>query len=259
MEKFNFKKKFGQNFLIDNNILTKISDSINATENDLIIEIGPGSGALTKKLKAKNANLICFEIDKDTKIYLDKLEDKKTKIIYEDILATDIKESIKNINYNNLYIVGNLPYYITTKIITTIINLELNPKEMVFMVQKEVADRFMAKPKTKEYGYITVLLNYYYDLESVVFAPKECFNPMPKVDSEVVKFNLNIKKGVNNPIDFNSFIKECFRFKRKKLLNNISNFDKKKVENHLIKNNQSFNIRAEELSVLEYIDLYNDL
>lgn len=259
MEKFNFKKKYGQNFLINDAVLTKISESIRATEDDLIIEIGPGSGALTKKLKDKKANLICFEIDKDTKIYLDKLEDEKTKIIYQDILETNIKDAIKDIKYTNLYIVGNLPYYITTKIITTIINLELNPKEMVFMVQKEVADRFMAKPKSKEYGYITVLLNYYYDLERVVFAPKEYFKPIPKVDSEVVKFNLNIKKGVDKPKDFNSFIKECFRFKRKKLLNNISNYNKEKVENYLINNNLSLNTRAEELSVIEYIDLYNNL
>ena len=259
MEKFNYKKKYGQNFLIDNNILTKIADSFNTSPNDLIIEIGPGSGALTRKLKNKGSHLICFEIDKETKPYLDKLKDEKTEFIYEDILSVDLKKIIDKVKYDNLFIVGNLPYYITTKIITTIINLELNPKEMVFMVQKEVADRFMAKPKTRDYGYITVLLNYFYDMERVVFAPKECFKPMPKVDSEVVKFTKNIKKGVENCKDFNSFLKECFRFKRKKLLNNITNYNKRIIEQYLIDNNLSLNTRAEELSVESYIDLYKKI
>ena len=117
MNSFNFKKKYGQNFLINDNVLNRIADSINPTEDDLIIEIGPGSGTLTKKLKKYNANLVCFEIDTDTKVFLDKLEDDKTRIIYEDILETNINEIISSIKYKDLYIVGNLPYYITTKII----------------------------------------------------------------------------------------------------------------------------------------------
>ena len=106
------KKSLGQNFLIDNNIIKKIKENINAKENDLIIEIGPGMGALTKVLKEINANLICYEVDLDLHKYLLPLENNKTKIIFQDILKSSIKEDIKNIEYNNLFIVGNLPYYI---------------------------------------------------------------------------------------------------------------------------------------------------
>ena len=105
--KMRAKKSLGQNFLIDTSVIQKISDSINVTNDDLIIEIGPGMGALTCKLKEKNTHLICYEIDTDLKIYLNKYEDDKTKIIYQDILNSNIKEDIKNINYNKIYIVGN--------------------------------------------------------------------------------------------------------------------------------------------------------
>ena len=148
MSKFVFKKKFGQNFLKNQDIIDKIVDSIEPTEDDLIIEIGPGSGALTKKLKKYDATLIAFEIDLETKQYLDKLEDKKTQIIYQDFLTADILEILDKYNFTNLYIIGNLPYYITTPIIEHIIKLNLNVSSMVFMVQKEVADRFLSKPKS---------------------------------------------------------------------------------------------------------------
>ncbi len=111
------KKSLGQNFLIDNNIINKIVDEINAEENDLIIEIGPGRGALTKLLKEKKSFLICYELDTDLKPFLDILEDNKTQIIYQDILKSNIIDDINGYKYNNLFIVGNLPYYITTPII----------------------------------------------------------------------------------------------------------------------------------------------
>ena len=119
------KKSLGQNFLIDNNIINKISYSINAKKDDLIIEIGPGMGALTKQLKKKNATLFCYEIDTDMVPYLTPLEDDKTKVIYGDILKSDILKDIKNINYKKLFVVGNLPYYITTSIIKFLIELNI--------------------------------------------------------------------------------------------------------------------------------------
>ena len=135
--KFNFKKKFGQNFLTDKTVIDIIVSLIPATENDLIIEVGPGAGALTKKLKKYNANLIAYEIDHDTEEYLLPLEDDKTKIIYDDFLKRDIKQDIKDIKYDTLYIIGNLPYYITTPIITNIINSGLDVKKIVIMIQKK--------------------------------------------------------------------------------------------------------------------------
>lgn len=259
MSNFNFKKKYGQNFLINESILNTIADSICPTNEDLIIEIGPGGGALTKKLKKYNSNLICFEIDQDTKVFLEKLVDDKTTIYYEDILETNIEEKISKIKYNNLYIIGNLPYYITTKIITSIISSTLKPKKQVFMVQKEVADRFTSEPGNREYGYITVLLNYFYNIERIIDVPKEDFNPMPKVDSAVVKFISKNVETVENFDLFNTFLKDCFKFKRKKLLNNLQKYNKDKILEVLNKKHYSENVRAEELSLEDFIDLYRNI
>ena len=256
MQTFNFKKKFGQNFLNSKTIINKIVQSINPRSNDLIIEIGPGAGALTKCLKQYNSQIIAYEVDTDTKKYLDSLEDDKCKIIYEDFLETNILDEIKRYKYDNLYIIGNLPYYITTKIISHIIDLKLNPKEMVFMVQKEVADRFMAKPGNKEYGYMTVILNYNYNLEKVVDVDKSNFTPIPKVDSSVVKL---ISKETNNDINyksFDNFIKEAFRFKRKTIKNNLTNYNEEKLNNILTNYNLNTSSRPEDIPLEAYIDLF---
>ena len=125
------KKKYGQNFLKNEEIIKNITDLVNPNENDLIIEIGPGRGALTKYLIKKNCDLVCIEIDTDLKFYLDKYQSKKCKIIYEDILKVDFKEITKN--YQNIYVVGNLPYYITSPIIEHLIN-NIKSKKMVFVI-----------------------------------------------------------------------------------------------------------------------------
>ena len=137
-----FKKKFGQNFINDKFIINNITSSINPTEDDLILEIGPGSGALTKNLVKYNSNLICYEVDKDLENTLNQIKNDKTQIIFDDFLKRDIQSDISKIDYKNLYIIGNLPYYITTPIILSIIESRVDVKEMVFMVQKEVAERF---------------------------------------------------------------------------------------------------------------------
>ena len=142
MEKHVFKKKFGQNFINDKFIINNITSSINPTEDDLILEIGPGSGALTKNLVKYNSNLICYEVDKDLENTLNQIKNDKTQIIFDDFLKRDIQSDISKIDYKNLYIIGNLPYYITTPIILSIIESRVDVKEMVFMVQKEVAERF---------------------------------------------------------------------------------------------------------------------
>ena len=173
------KKNYGQNFLKNDEIIKNITDLVNPNENDLIIETGPGRGALTKYLIKKNCDLVCIEIDTDLKFYLDKYQSKKCKIIYEDILKVDFKEITKN--YQNIYVVGNLPYYITSPIIEHLIN-NIKSKKMVFMVQKEVADRYSAKVNTKEYGYFTLFLNFYYEVNNEIFVSKNNFDPIPKVD-----------------------------------------------------------------------------
>ncbi len=253
------KKSLGQNFLIDEKIIEQINDSIEATSNDLIIEIGPGMGALTKKLKQKNANLICYEIDTDLKIYLNALEDNKTKIIYKDILQSDIKEDIKNIIYDKLYIVGNLPYYITTPIIKYLINLNLLVNEMIFMVQDEVAERFSAKEATSSYGSITLYLNYYYKVEKLFKVSKHAFNPVPKVESAIIKFTKRVDKPHVNTDKYFKLINDAFKMKRKTLKNNLQNYDYEKIKEVLQKHNLDDNIRAEELSEDIFLDIYNSL
>ena len=148
-----FKKQYGQNFLMDKNILDKISSSICPGQNDLIIEIGPGSGNLTKRLKEYNANLVCFEIDKSLDKYLNLLEDDMTKIVYEDFMNVNLDEFVKKYNYENIYVIANIPYYITTPIIEKITFSNIKVKSLLLMVQKEVADRLSS---TNEIGRASV-------------------------------------------------------------------------------------------------------
>ena len=254
MANFKFKKQYGQNFLQSETIIDSIVDSINPNIDDLIIEIGPGAGALTKKLKKYNAQILAFEIDEDTKKYLSNLEDDKTKIIYEDFLEANVKENLSNIKYNNLYIIGNLPYYITTPILERIIDLNINETSLTIMVQKEVGERFLAHTHQREYGYMTVLLNYWYGIKKVIDAPRQFFYPKPNVDSIVIK----LTKKTPREIDYNKFkniLKESFQFKRKTISNNLKKYDKTKLENILSKHNATLLSRAEDLDLETFIDL----
>ena len=252
------KKYFGQNFLVDEAIKNKIISEIKANDKDLIIEIGPGQGALTKLLKKNNSFLIAYEVDKDLKEQLDSLEDNKTKIIYQDILKANIKEDIKDYNYNNLFIVGNLPYYITTPIIEHITKQNLSFNSFVIMVQKEVADRFMAKPGTKEYGYFTVYLNYYYDVIKICNVSKTAFKPVPKVDSAVIKL-VSKEKELLDEDKFSAFLKRCFQQKRKTLKNNIAKEEWEKAKKVLEKHNLSESVRAEQINADILLELYREI
>ncbi len=252
------KKSLGQNFLQDENIIDKIVESVDVKENDLIIEIGPGQGALTRKLKNKKSFLIAFEIDERMHECLDTLEDDRTKIVYNDILNVDIIKEISIFPYKNIYVVANLPYYITTPIIEKLITLNVKIGSMVVMVQKEVAERFSALPRTKEYGYMTVKLNALYNVKKLFIVKNTCFNPVPKVDSAVVK--LELKKENNKLVNkekFDKLISAAFSHKRKTLKNNLSNETWEKILPYLVNNNINLNARAEELSADIFIDLSN--
>ncbi len=255
--KFNYNKSLGQNFLKDNNIINKISDSINPSKNDLIIEIGPGAGALTKKLILKDTDVICFEIDKRLESILSNLDSKNLKIYFEDFLKINLKDYIDS-KYEKLYFVGNLPYYITTAIINKIIN-ESNPYEITIMIQKEVAERFMANPHSREYSSISVFLQYNFDIIKVCNVSKTCFEPVPKVDSMVIKLKRNKKIISNNEELLYKIIKDSFRQKRKNLRNNLINYDLEKIEKLLSERNKSLKSRAEELSIVDFVYLSNNL
>ena len=261
MKNFEYKKSLGQNFLIDQNIINKIINSINLKEESLIIEIGPGSGALTKELVKLDANIISFEIDTRLKDELDKIsnENNNLEIIYEDFLKINLKEFLKSRKYKNLYFVANLPYYITTAIINKITE-ESDPNEMILMVQKEVAERFAASPNTKDYGSISVFLQYNYDISKVTLVSKKCFYPSPKVDSMVIKFKRKENKIIpNDENEFYKLIKDSFQFKRKNLRNNLKGYNLDKINDVLEKHGKDLTSRAESITVEEFIDISNNL
>ena len=260
MDKFKHKKSLGQNFLKDDNILNKIVNAISLQPEDLVIEIGPGQGALTKKLVQKNVNLVCYEVDERTKPYLDKLCNSKTKIIFNDFMKADIKKDIGNIKYNNLYIIANLPYYITTPIIKKIILDKLPIKSMIVMMQKEVAERFSSNINSKEYGSITLYLNYYFKINKLFDVSRNSFDPIPNVDSSVVEFDVKTNKVlVENEELFFNIINDAFRQKRKNLKNNLKNYDLEKIATVLKNYDLNLQNRAENLSINVFADIANSL
>lgn len=260
MNDFKHKHSLGQNFLKDKNVLAKIIDVCDVKENDLVIEIGPGQGALTKFLKLYHCNLVCFEVDERVKPFLRLYEDDKTKIIYKDIMSVDIESEIKDINYDKLYVIANLPYYITTPIIQKLIDSNLDIEAMVLMVQDEVADRLSAKPNSKNYGMMTVNLNYYYDVQKLFVVSKNSFEPAPKVNSAIVKLCKKENKiTVNDEKVFFKLIKDSFMMKRKNIRNNLKDYDLKIIENTLKDFNLDLNCRAENIPLECFIKIANNL
>ena len=262
MENFKFKKSFGQNFLQDQNIIKSIVSKTKILPNSLVIEVGPGSGALTKELSRNAKNVLSYEIDTRLEETLDEnLRDyHNIEIIYDDFLTRDIKNDIKDYEYDNIYFIANIPYYITTPIIEKLIASKIDFKTITVMIQKEVAERFSAHVKTKDYGSITVFLNYYYDIEKLLFVARDAFIPKPNVDSVVIALREKKEKyKVNNEEKFFRLIRDSFKFKRKNIRNNLKNYDLKIVEEVLNKHNHDLTSRAEELELAVFIDLANAL
>lgn len=257
MEKHNFKKKYGQNFLRNDVILDKIVSSFECDNNSKILEVGPGDGALTKKLVKKNVEVIAFEIDKSLKQYLDIIDVNNLKVIYQDFLDVKLRDYFSD--NDKLYVIANIPYYITTPIITKFIDDKFIPEVMVLMVQKEVAERLSAKPKTSSYAAITVLLNYYFDIEYLFTVDRSEFYPVPNVDSAIIKL---VKKKINLECDYNSFkviVNAAFKQKRKNLKNNFKGYDLDKISVVLEKYNLSLTNRAEDLSYEIFVEISNIL
>ena len=256
---FNFKKKFGQNFLKDKNILENIALKSDIDKDTLVIEIGVGAAALTNVTSNYVKNVIGYEIDETLKPIINEvLGDKdNVEIIFTDFLKRNVKEDIKKYEYKKLYVVANLPYYITTPIIEKIIEDDLGVDKIVIMVQKEVGDRFCAKPGCKEYGSITVYLNYYFNIKKIVNVPRKAFIPEPNVDSVVIEMSKTWKKyKVNEEVLF-KLIKDAFQFKRKNLNNNLKSY--KDISNIFSELNLSLSKRAEELELKDYINIANRL
>lgn len=259
---FTFKKKFGQNFLKDQNILDKIVNKSEVDKDTLVIEIGVGAAALTKTVAPNAYKVLGYEIDTTLKPILeDKLKEyNNIDIIYDDFLNRNVNEDIKKYNYKKLYVIANLPYYITTPIITKLIDDNVNVDKMVVMVQKEVGDRFNAKPDTKNYNSLTVFLNYYFNINKLMDVSRKCFVPEPNVDSVIIELKRKeTKYNVKNEKIFFKLVRDAFTHKRKNLRNNLKGYDLEKIENVLKEYNLDLNVRAEHLTIDQFINISNEL
>lgn len=256
-----FKKKFGQNFLKDENVLNKIIKEANIPRDTLVIEIGAGSGALTEKLQEVSSNVLSYEIDLELKdTLLEKFLNSNVKFVFDDFLNRDIKEDVKEYENKNIHVVANIPYYITTPIIEKIIASDIDISKVILMVQKEVGERFSAVPGNKNYGSISVFLNYYYDIKELFVVSKNCFIPKPNVDSVVISLEKKIDKlKVQDEEKFFKLIRDSFRYKRKNLKNNLKDYDLEKIEETLKKQNKDLTVRAESLDLETFVEIANNL
>ena len=259
---FRFKKKFGQNFITDVNVINKIVDNSLVDNDTLVIEIGPGAGSLTYKLVSSAGFVLCYEIDKDVETILrDNLKDYYNyEIIFDDFLKRDVLNDIKNYNYKKLMVIANLPYYITTPIIMKIIDDNLSPDKMVFMVQKEVGDRFKATPGTKDYNSLSIYLNYFFDIKKLMDVSRNVFMPVPNVDSIVVEFT---KKDellyVDNRELFFKLVRDSFKFKRKTLKNNLKGYNLELIEQVIHNFGYNLSDRAEIIPINVFVEIANSL
>lgn len=262
------KKKFGQNFLIDENVLDSIVDGANISNEDIVVEIGPGLGNLTEKLLSKAKLVIAFEIDQDMCNILNAKFGNTSNfvLINKDILKVDIDSVLNQYNNagNNVKLVANLPYYITTPIMFKILETTSSITNMTIMVQKEVADRIIAKPKSKDYGVLTITTKFYGNATKLLDVPNSSFIPAPNVTSSVVNINIMKKYDVKSTDVFFKLIKASFSQRRKKIINSIENskaFDisKEELANILKANNIGENARAEEIGIETYIDVSNQV
>ena len=268
MKKYNIRanKNLGQNFLINEEVVKNIVESSKIEKEDMVIEIGPGLGTLTKKLLEKAGKVLCVEIDsKMIKILKERFSEKENfEIINEDILKIDLNKIIKenkNEKIKNVKVVANLPYYITTPIIMKLLEEKLDIKSITVMIQKEVADRLIETPGGKNTGAITYTVYYYCESEKIMEVPNSSFIPEPEVTSEVIKMNLRNEPPVdikNTKVMF-MIIKSAFMQRRKTLLNALTNtkvfLSRQEGIEILKKLNLDENVRAEELTIQDFANI----
>lgn len=263
LNNFKFNKKYGQNFIFDNNLLTAIVNDSGVTKKDEVLEIGPGAGTLTKIIANKAKKVVSYEIDENLKpILKENLKDiENCEVIFKDALKEDIIQIEQNFEDKYL-VIANLPYYITTPLIFKFIEQTSRVKSITVMVQKEVAERLVAKPNSKDYGIITVMLDFYGTTKIVRQVDRKMFIPSPNVDSSVVKIELVPNKFDCDSKLFTKIVHSAFSMRRKTILNNLSsglNLSKEDLTCVLNACDIDPQKRAENLSTMEYVKLTNSL
>ncbi len=265
---FLFKKRFGQNFLVDGHVIGKIINGSKITEDDLVIEIGCGIGSLTQELLENAGKVIAIEIDKNLiPIVQDTLKDYDNfEIINEDVLKVDIQQVIKDSGYKSAKVVANLPYYITTPIIMGLLEQDIDIESITVMVQKEVGERMSAKESTKAYGSLTCVVQYYCEPYLVANVPVNCFMPRPNVDSAVIRLTKHTDKpvSVENEKEFFEFIKIAFSQRRKTLVNcifssNKFGLSKDEIGDLLEQCSYSRTARGESLTLSDFAKIYTEI
>ena len=261
LKNFEYKKSLGQNFINDDNIIKKMVNSVDIDSDTLVIEIGPGAGVLSNEIIPRSKNTILYEIDTRLEEVLDSKLNKYNnyKIIFNDFLKEDVKNEISKYKYDKLYVVANLPYYITTPIIEKLIN-DVEPDKIIIMIQKEVADRLCSKVGNKEYGYITAYLNYFYDINKLFDVSRNCFTPKPNVDSTIISMEKKKRDVTVKDIKFfNKLLQDCFKFKRKTLRNNLKGYNLEIIDKVLNKYGHTLADRAEVITTDIFIEIANEL
>jgi len=221
MKEFQTKKKFGQNFLTDKNLLSAICDDAELTESDEVLEIGPGMGTLTEAMSSTAKKVISYEIDKELQPILEGKNLKNVEFIFQDIMDQKLEE-IENKFSDKYKLVANIPYYITTPILFKFLGNSKKLQSITVMVQKEVAERMVAKEGDKDYGVLSVSISVLGGAKIKRIVGKNMFSPPPKVDSAVVTINIKNCEEIENMKDFFEFVKKIFSMRRKTLLNNLS-------------------------------------
>ncbi len=263
---FKFSKSLGQNFLIDGNIVRKIVEGGQVTKDDYVLEIGPGIGTLTEELAIKAKKVVAVEIDRSLLPILDEtLSDyDNVEIVYGDILKVDIQAIIdEKLGGGPVKVVANLPYYVTTPIITKLMEKEYKFESIIVMVQNEVAQRMVARPGTKDYGSLTVFVDFYSQPEILLKVPKTVFIPQPKIDSAVIMLKIKDKIPEVHKEKFFNITKAAFSKRRKTILNSLSTYgfdlDKETIKTGLEGAGISPDLRAENIDLDRYIDLCKSL
>ena len=262
---FKFSKSLGQNFLIDTNVIDRILEGARVKEGDYVIEVGPGIGTLTKEMGRSAEKVVAIEIDKTLIPILEEtLEDfPNIEVINQDILKVNVQKLVKEkLNGGPVKLVANLPYYITTPIVMKFLEEDIPVTDIVVMVQKEVADRMNAKPNTKDYGALSVAVQYYCDTEIVAKAPRHMFMPQPNVDSTVIGLHVREEQiyHVDNEDIFFKTVKASFGQRRKTLLNSLGGLgflSKDQIKEALKEANIDEKRRGETLSIEEFASLSN--